>query len=73
MARGVPKARTIKCNVRGCDARIRIYDNKGNLLPFKERIAKLRRHRKRKHPRLFKKSIKKAQKTKKEKKGNPCR
>jgi len=41
-------------------------------LSFPERMAKLRKHRKRKHPSAHKKSVKKAVATKK-KKGNPCR
>lgn len=38
---------------------------------FDKQMAWLRRHRKEKHPKAHKKSVRKAQKTKKEK-GNPC-
>lgn len=45
---------------------------------FKEQMAWLRRHRKLKHPKAHKKSVKKTLKTKREKglinkKGNPCK
>lgn len=69
MAKGVPKKKTMNCSL--CDTKIRIYKN-GKLLPFKDRMAKLRRHRKKKHPKAHKKSIRKAQRTKKER-GNPCK
>ena len=39
---------------------------------FKRQMDWLRRHRKRKHPKAHKKSVKKTVETKK-KKGNPCR
>lgn len=50
--------KTVHCRV--CGAPIRGYD-------FEERMAKLRRHYKRHHPRLWRKSIEKALETKREK------
>lgn len=67
-------AKRMHCRVKGCKWSVSMS------LPFKERMAKLRRHRKKKHPRAHKKSVKKALRTKREKgiikkKGgkNPCR
>jgi len=53
----VPK-KTVHCRV--CGAPITGYD-------FPERMAKLRRHYKRKHPKLWRKSVEKALATKRKK------
>jgi hypothetical protein len=50
-------SKTIHCRVKGCKATIRGAT-------FEVRMAKLRRHRKRKHPRLHRESVKKTLKTK---------
>ena len=57
----MPLKKNIKCSI--CGKRIRGTKD----VEFKERMAKLRRHRKRSHPKAHKKSIRKALKTKREK------
>ena len=57
----MPLKKNIKCSK--CGKRIRGTKDVG----FKERMAKLRRHRKKYHPKAHRKSIKKALKTKREK------
>ncbi len=49
---------TIHCRVRGCHKTFRVKD-------FSDMMAKLRHHRKLKHPQLFRESIKKGIKTRK--------
>lgn len=56
----MPYKQNIKCSI--CGKRIRGTKN----VEFKERMEKLRRHRKKKHPKAHKKSIKKMLKTKRE-------
>lgn len=48
----------IHCRVRGCGKAIRAKN-------FEDGMAKLRRHRKARHPALFRKSVKKAVATRK--------
>ena len=57
----MPLKHNIKCSI--CGKRIRETKD----VEFKERMAKLRRHRKRKHPKAFRASIRKMLKTKREK------
>ena len=49
---------TIHCRVRGCGKAIRVKN-------FGDQQAKLRRHRQKSHPRLFKQSIRKGVETRK--------
>jgi len=49
---------TVRCRVRGCKKTIRGED-------FSDIMAKLRRHRKKYHPALFRKSVKKGVTTRK--------
>jgi len=53
----------LHCRVKGCSWTVSMS------LPFEERMAKLRRHRKRSHPTAHKKSVRKAVRTKKRKGG----
>ena len=57
----MPLKKSIKCSI--CEETIRGTKD----VEFKERMAKVRRHRKRSHPKAHKESIERALKTKREK------
>ena len=61
MTKKKKKAKRLHCREEGCKWTCSMS------LPFKERMAKLRRHRKKKHPKAHKKSVKKTLKTKRKK------